>query len=289
MYIAAVRLADEFGCAAIGIQYQQGLKDLAPASDLAEGLLNNVDRPPVKCARTGRVLFAGEAVPHFNEVDECAGLDGLVTYRFGANWGFRRRTRCTTCVGGALQRRWRGRVRLGIPDFPARRHRPILSEGTRAHGASDSRRCISGLRWNLERYFQTRSYCLEPCVHHERQLHCDLGIGRVVELPLKETERRWKETTPQWPINARGPERDYARSDDARHNQIIFSRVCPNEQQAHRALRSRQLCSPNWPGGHLCGDVCWIESVSMQTERGVYAASAFRSERCCGRRRVEAA
>src|SRR3984885_8055741 len=47
MYIAALRIADEFGCATIGIQYQQGLKDLAPASDLVEGLLNNVDRPPV--------------------------------------------------------------------------------------------------------------------------------------------------------------------------------------------------------------------------------------------------
>ena len=41
MYIAALRIADDFGCDAIGIQYQQGLKDLAPASDLAEGLLNN--------------------------------------------------------------------------------------------------------------------------------------------------------------------------------------------------------------------------------------------------------
>ena len=47
MYIAAVRIAAEFGCATIGIQYQQGLKDLAPASDLVEGLLNNVERPPV--------------------------------------------------------------------------------------------------------------------------------------------------------------------------------------------------------------------------------------------------
>ena len=37
MYIAAVRMAAEFGCDLIGIQYQQGLKDLAPASDLAEG------------------------------------------------------------------------------------------------------------------------------------------------------------------------------------------------------------------------------------------------------------
>ena len=47
MYIAAVRIADDFGCDAIGIQYQQGLKDMAPASDLVEGLLNNADRPPV--------------------------------------------------------------------------------------------------------------------------------------------------------------------------------------------------------------------------------------------------
>ena len=30
-YIAAMRIADEFGCATIGIQYQQGLKDLLPA------------------------------------------------------------------------------------------------------------------------------------------------------------------------------------------------------------------------------------------------------------------
>ena len=28
-----------------------------------------------------RVLYAGEPLPHFNEVDECAGLDGLMTYR----------------------------------------------------------------------------------------------------------------------------------------------------------------------------------------------------------------
>ena len=47
MYIAALRIADEFGCDGVGIQYQQGLKDLLPASDLVEGTLNNSDRPPV--------------------------------------------------------------------------------------------------------------------------------------------------------------------------------------------------------------------------------------------------
>src|SRR5690606_10511452 len=47
MYIAALRISDDFGLDAVGIQHQQGLKDLAPASDLVEGLLNNVSRPPV--------------------------------------------------------------------------------------------------------------------------------------------------------------------------------------------------------------------------------------------------
>ncbi|WP_245949412.1 fucose isomerase [Echinicola strongylocentroti] len=78
MYIAAVRIADEFGCDVIGIQYQQGLKDLVAASDLAEGLLNNVSRPPV-FGKNGEELFKGKSLPHFNEVDECAGLDGLIT------------------------------------------------------------------------------------------------------------------------------------------------------------------------------------------------------------------
>ena len=80
MYIAAMRIAGEFGCDAIGIQYQQGLKDMVPASDLVEGLLNNVERPPV-LDKNGKELYAGAPLPHFNEVDECAAVDALVTNR----------------------------------------------------------------------------------------------------------------------------------------------------------------------------------------------------------------
>ena len=88
MYIAAVRIAADFGCSAIGIQYQQGLKDMTPASDLVEGLLNNVERPPVYHADTEEELFPGQALTHFNEVDECAGVDGLVTNRVWSAMGF---------------------------------------------------------------------------------------------------------------------------------------------------------------------------------------------------------
>src|SRR5690606_8570190 len=71
-----------------GIQYQQGLKDLLPASDLAEGLLNNTERPPAYSRDGRRELFAGRALPHFNEVDECAGLDALVTHRLWTRLGY---------------------------------------------------------------------------------------------------------------------------------------------------------------------------------------------------------
>jgi hypothetical protein len=81
MYIAALRISDDFGLDAVGIQYQQGLKDLAPASDLVEGLLNNVERPPVRSRDGARILYDGSALTHFNEVDEGVAVDAVITHR----------------------------------------------------------------------------------------------------------------------------------------------------------------------------------------------------------------
>src|ERR1700710_253222 len=81
MYVAALRIADDFGLDAVGIQYQQGLKDLVPASDLAEGLINNVERPPVTSRDGSRVLWEGQAFPLANEADEGVAIDALVTNR----------------------------------------------------------------------------------------------------------------------------------------------------------------------------------------------------------------
>ena len=74
MYIAAVRIAADFSCDAIGIQYQHGRKEMAPASDLVEGLLNNTERPPVFAEATQTELYPRGPLVHFNEVDECAGV-----------------------------------------------------------------------------------------------------------------------------------------------------------------------------------------------------------------------
>lgn len=87
MYIAALRMSDDFGLDAVGIQYQQGLKDVVPASDLAEGLLNNRERPPVRSRDGARELYAGAPLPHFNEVDEGVAVDSLITNRIWTAMG----------------------------------------------------------------------------------------------------------------------------------------------------------------------------------------------------------
>ena len=201
MYIAALRIADEFGCDTIGIQYQQGLKDLAPASDLVEGLLNNVDRPPVKDPQTGRVLYDGQALPHFNEVDECAGLDALVTNRIWRKLGFEPETTLhdvrygeTYRSNGSEEFVWVLEISGAVPPnhliggyagTVSERQPPMyfpLGGGT-VKGVSKPGEIV----WS--RIF----------VDHGK-LKADLGRAKVIELPPEETERRWQSTTPQWPV-----------------------------------------------------------------------------------------
>ena len=197
MYVAAVRIADDFGCDAIGIQYQQGLKDLLPASDLVEGTLNNSDRPPVKSRDGKRVLFRGTPVTHFNEVDECAGLDGLLTQRVhtalgqpventlhDVRWGaeFGGEYVWVFLISGAAPPAhfiggWKGAEGFRQPAmyFP--------NGGSTLRGISKSGEIV----WS-------RIYV------EGEALHMDIGRGGVVTLPREETERRWQATTPQWPI-----------------------------------------------------------------------------------------
>ena len=163
MYVAALRIADDFGCDTIGIQYQQGLKDLAPASDLAEGLLNNVDRPPVTARGNGRVLYEGKALPHFNEVDECAGLDALVTNRIWTALGYAPETTLHDVRYGEPYRVERARgIRLGLRDFrrgAARPfHRRVRGLGQRT-AAGD---VLPARRRQPERREQARRDRLEP-------------------------------------------------------------------------------------------------------------------------------
>lgn len=196
MYIAAMRIADRFSCDAIGIQYQLGLADMTASSDLAEGLFNNPDRPPVFDA-AGRELYAGEALPHFNEVDEGAGLDAFVTHRVWRAMGM---DPSTTLHDVRYGEEYDGEfvwVFLISGAAPASHF-----EGGYAGASSDRQPPM---------YFRKGGGSLKGvsragAIHWSRVyvqdggLHCDMGLGMARQLPPEETERRWHMTTPAWPI-----------------------------------------------------------------------------------------
>ena len=248
MYIAAVRIAAEFGCATIGIQYQQGLKDLAPASDLVEGLLNNVERPPVYDEETGVELYAGEALPHFNEVDECSGLDGLITYKLWRQLGF-------APENTLHDLRW-GRHYKG----PGGKN---LSETLDAYvwvflisGAAPPAHFIGGFKGtSSERqpsmYFRlgggtVKGVSKPGWIVWSRifvdggELCYDTGLGEIVELPQAETEDRWKLSTPQWPIMHTilpGISRDEMMArHKANHIQVVYA---PDKEGAKKGLYAK--------------------------------------------------
>ena len=126
MYIAAMRIADDFGCGVIGIQYQQGLKDLAPASDLAEGLLNNVDRPPVRARGNGRVLYENEPCRTSTKSTNAPAWTRWSRIAFGRRSAIRPKPRCTMCAMARPIRSTASRNSSGFSRSPEP-HRPPIS------------------------------------------------------------------------------------------------------------------------------------------------------------------
>jgi L-fucose isomerase-like protein len=256
MYIAAARMAAKFGCDAIGIQYQQGLKDMVAASDLAEGLLNNVERPPVYC--DGQELFSGQAIPHFNEVDECAGVDALITNKV---WNYLKLDPATTLhdirwgehynvddenkfvwvfmISGAIPA---SHIKGGYKGAISMRQPPMFFP--RGGGT-------------LKGVSKPGEFVWSRIFIESNQLHVDIGRGIAVDLPDEEVQRRLNATNPEWPImNAvlHGITRDQMMArHKANHIQVVYA---PSSELADKALAIKAtMMSLMGIHVHLCGDV----------------------------------
>ena len=254
MYVAALRIADDFGLDAVGIQYQQGLKDLTPASDLPEGLLNNVDRPPVTSRDGSRVLYDGVALPHFNEADEGVAVDALVTNRVwtamgldpattlhDVRWGeeFDGRFVWVYEISGSVPP---SHLTGGYAGAVSWRQNPVYfpAGGGTIKGVSRPGEIV----WS-------RLYIADA------RLNLDIGRASVVELPAEETERRWRATNPEWPIAhvvTHGVDRDqFMARHKANHVQIAYAVDGPS---ADRALLAKAAFFDRLGVAvHLCGDV----------------------------------
>jgi hypothetical protein len=256
MYHAAVRIADRFGCDAIGIQYQQGLKDMAPASDLVEGLLNNVERPPVMDQQTGQELYPGQAVVHFNEVDEGAGLDALVTNRVWKAMGLDPATTLHDLRYGEFYQQ------DGLDEFVW-----VLL----ISGAAPASHFVHGYAGAVSErqpamYFPLGGGTLKGVSKPgelvwsrifvmDGQLHADMGRGAAVELPQEETQRRWEMTTSQWPIMHAilyGVNRDQMMArHKANHINVVYA---PSPEIAEKALAAKAaMLEALGIQVHLCG------------------------------------
>lgn len=257
MYIAALRIADEFGCDTIGIQYQQGLKDLTPASDLVEGLLNNQDRPPVY-SETGKELYKGEALPHFNEVDECAGIDALVTYHLWKELGMPGENTLHDLRWG--QQYTDSEIDEFVWVFLISGAAPPAHFIDGYKGASSERQPSMFFRLgggSLKGISKPGSIVWSRIYVMDNALHCDLGVGEAVLLPEKETQRRWQETTSQWPIMhgvLKGVSRDQMMArHKANHIQVVYA---TDEERAHQACRVKAAALATLGiQVHFCGDV----------------------------------
>ncbi|MBK7404665.1 MAG: fucose isomerase [Phycisphaerales bacterium] len=263
MYIAALRLADKYGCDAIGIQYQLGLTETCVASDLVEGLLNCSERPPVKATEgpnAGKIIFDGRPLPHFNEVDECAGLDALVTDRVWRAMGM-------TPDNTLHDVRWSDTDRSGTTPYTP-------------HGEWDGQIWVFEISGAVPPSHFAKGYAdaigyRQPAMYFAPggsgicgmsrpgeivwsrvyvdgraggakggpapgALCMDLGRGTALALPESEMRRRWESTTRQWPImNAvlHGVSRDQLMAKhQSNHIQVVYA---PDAASADRAMAAK--------------------------------------------------
>ncbi|WP_297951569.1 fucose isomerase [uncultured Microbacterium sp.] len=233
MYIAALRIADDFGLDALGIQYQQGLKDLVPASDLAEGLLNSTERPPVLSRDGSRLLHEGRAFPHFNEADEGVAVDALITDRVWRAMGLvPDNTLHDVRWGEDFDGRfvWVYEISGSVPGSH-------LGGWDKAEGWRQDAVFFPAGGSTVNGVSRPGEVVLSRVFIADGVLQADLFRGTVVELPEEETRRRKEATNPEWPIAhvvLHGIERDqFMARHKANHVQLVYA---PDADTADKAL-----------------------------------------------------
>lgn len=196
MYSAAARITEEYDLAAIGIPYQVGLVRSVPASDLAEGMLNNSERPDVTDPVTGRIIRQGKPIVHFNEGDIGSGVPQVLmrdiyerknmppeTTLHDIRWGSEHDGRFLWVFeisGGAPPAHFGGWKNTKVFRQP-----PMyfpLGGGT-CSGVSKP----GTITW--ARFYERFG-----------EIGLDCGTGEVVELPEDEVQDRLESTTAEWPI-----------------------------------------------------------------------------------------
>lgn len=196
MMIAMARITKRFGLTAVGVQYQQGLKDCCAASDFAEGAIGSTDRFPIP-DEDGSIIWEGKPIPCVNEVDMGTAIPQAMMFRLLDAMGLPAETTLHDVRWGSEYEGtfyWDFEISGSVP-FEHIKGGIAGATGYRQPamyfplgGSTIAGQCKAGsFVWARAHYEGT-----EVIMH--------IGVGTAVELPEAEFERRRKATTYEWPL-----------------------------------------------------------------------------------------
>ncbi|MES0868987.1 signal transduction protein [Pseudovibrio sp. SCP19] len=196
MMIAMARFTTRFGLSAVGVQYQQGLKDSCAASDFAEGAIGSTERFPIP-DEDGSIIWEGKPIPCINEVDMGTAIPQTMMWRLLDAMGLPAETTLHDVRWGSEYEGtfyWDFEISGSVP-FEHLKGGLAGATGYRQPamyfpkgGSSIAGQCKAGaFLWARAHYEGT-------------QVIMHIGTGHAVELPEDEFERRRKATTYEWPL-----------------------------------------------------------------------------------------
>ncbi|WP_300001491.1 signal transduction protein [uncultured Cedecea sp.] len=196
MMIAMARFVKRFGLSAVGVQYQQGLKDCCPASDFAEGAIGSTARFPIP-DENGEIIWPDAPIPCINEVDMGTAIPQTMLWRLLTTLGLPAETTLHDVrwgseyngtfywdmeISGAVPFE---HLKGGIKGATGYRQPAMFFPfgGSTIAGQSKAGRLV----WARAHYEGT-----DVIMH--------IGTGTAVELPEAEFERRRRGTNYEWPL-----------------------------------------------------------------------------------------
>lgn len=196
MLIAMARITERFGLTCVGVQYQQGLKDVCPASDFAEGAIGSTARFPIP-DEEGNIIRPGKPIPCANEVDMGTAIPQTMLFRLLDTLGLPAETTLHDVRWGSEYKGtfyWDFEISGNVPfehikggiagAVGYRQPAMYFAKG----GSTIAGQCKSG------RFIWARA-------HYEgTDVHMHIGTGTAHDLPQEEVQRRLDATTDVWPL-----------------------------------------------------------------------------------------
>lgn len=196
MMIAMARFVQRFGLTAVGVQYQQGLKDSCAASDFAEGAIGSSARFPLP-DELGNIICEGAPIPCINEVDMGTAIPQTMLWRLLTSFSLPAETTLHDIRWGSEYNGtfyWDLEISGAVP-FEHLKGGIAGATGYRQpamyfpYGGATI--CGQG---KAGRFVWARAH-YEGC-----DVIMHIGTGHGVELPQEEFERRRKATCYEWPL-----------------------------------------------------------------------------------------